>query len=76
MKTAMRAKDCAAPVGDPPACSPRSSRGKSTSASSSTTPTSSAILEKMIKQRRDSIAQFEKAGRDDLADAEKFELGS
>ena len=32
------------------------------------------ILEKMIKQRRESIAQFEKAARKDLADAEKFEL--
>ena len=34
-----------------------------------------AILEKMIKQRRESIAQFEKAARTDLAEAEKFELG-
>jgi uncharacterized protein YqeY len=33
-----------------------------------------SILEKMIKQRRESIAQFEKASRADLADAEKFEL--
>jgi len=33
------------------------------------------ILEKMIKQRRESIVQFEKAARNDLADAEKFELG-
>ena len=33
-----------------------------------------AILEKMIKQRRESIAQFEKGGRKDLADAEKAEL--
>ena len=32
------------------------------------------ILEKMIKQRRESITQFEKAARNDLADAEKFEL--
>jgi uncharacterized protein len=29
----------------------------------------------MIKQRRESIAQFESAARTDLADAEKFELG-
>jgi len=28
----------------------------------------------MIKQRRESIAQFEQASRKDLADAEKFEL--
>jgi len=32
------------------------------------------VLEKMIKQRRESIAQFEKGGRADLADAEKAEL--
>src|SRR6185312_10733266 len=32
------------------------------------------IVDKMIKQRRESIAQFEKAGRNDLADKEKFEL--
>ena len=32
------------------------------------------IIDKMIKQRRDSIAQFEKGGRQDLADNEKFEL--
>ena len=34
-----------------------------------------AIIDKMIKQRRDSIAQFERGGRQDLADQEKFELG-
>ena len=33
-----------------------------------------AVVEKMIKQRRDSIVQFEQGGRQDLADAEKFEL--
>jgi uncharacterized protein YqeY len=33
-----------------------------------------AVIEKMIKQRRESIAQFEQAARKDLADAEKFEL--
>jgi uncharacterized protein YqeY len=33
------------------------------------------IIEKMLKQRRDSIAQFEAAGRNELADAEKFEVG-
>jgi uncharacterized protein YqeY len=33
-----------------------------------------AIIEKMIKQRKDSISQFEAGGRQDLADAEKAEL--
>jgi uncharacterized protein YqeY len=33
-----------------------------------------SVIEKMIKQRRESIAQFEKAARNDLVDAEKFEL--
>jgi uncharacterized protein YqeY len=33
-----------------------------------------AIIDKMIKQRRDSIAQFEKGGRQDLADTEQYEL--
>ncbi len=32
------------------------------------------IIEKMIKQRRDSISQFEAGGRQDLADQEKAEL--
>jgi uncharacterized protein YqeY len=34
-----------------------------------------AIIDKMVKQRRESIAQFEKAARTDLADAEKAEIG-
>ena len=33
-----------------------------------------AIIEKMLKQRRDSISQFEQGGRQDLADREKQEL--
>ncbi len=32
------------------------------------------IIEKMNKQRRDSISQYEAAGRQDLADVEKFEM--
>lgn len=33
-----------------------------------------AVIEKMIKQRKDSISQFEAGGRQDLADIEKAEL--
>ena len=32
------------------------------------------VIEKMLKQRKDSIAQYELAKRQDLADAEKFEV--
>jgi uncharacterized protein YqeY len=32
------------------------------------------VLDKMVKQRRESIAQYEKAGRDDLAEQEAFEV--
>ena len=34
-----------------------------------------ATIEKMLKQRKDSISQYEKAQRQDLADKEKFEVG-
>jgi len=33
-----------------------------------------ALLDKMIKQRRESVRQFEDAGRNDLADIEKAEI--
>ncbi|MBI1395310.1 MAG: GatB/YqeY domain-containing protein [Betaproteobacteria bacterium] len=33
-----------------------------------------AVIDKMLKQRRDSIAQYEAANRQDLADVEKFEM--
>jgi uncharacterized protein YqeY len=33
------------------------------------------VLEKMLKQRRDSFSQFQAAGRMDLADKENFEIG-
>jgi hypothetical protein len=33
-----------------------------------------AVIEKMLKQRKDSITQYEAAKRQDLADAEKFEV--
>ena len=34
-----------------------------------------SVIEKMLKQRRESIVQFEKAARTDLAEVEKFEVG-
>lgn len=33
-----------------------------------------AVLNKLVKQRKDSIAQFTQAGRNDLAEVEQFEL--
>ena len=33
-----------------------------------------AIIEKLTKQRKDSVTQYEAAGRQELADAEKFEI--
>lgn len=33
-----------------------------------------AVLDKMVKQRRESLAQYREAGRDDLADREQAEL--
>ena len=33
-----------------------------------------AVLDKMAKQRRESLEQYEKAGRSDLAEKEQFEL--
>ncbi|MEI7970606.1 MAG: GatB/YqeY domain-containing protein [Betaproteobacteria bacterium] len=32
------------------------------------------VIDKMMKQRRDSISQYDAAGRQDLADAERLEL--
>jgi len=34
-----------------------------------------AVLEKMLKQRRDSLQQYSDAGRKDLADQESYEIG-
>jgi hypothetical protein len=34
-----------------------------------------AVLDKMIKQRRDSISQYQNAARNDLADIEQQEIG-
>jgi len=33
-----------------------------------------AVLDKMVKQRRESLEQYQQAGRDDLAAREQFEL--
>lgn len=33
-----------------------------------------AVLDRMVKQRRDSVEQFAKAGREDLADIERAEI--
>lgn len=34
-----------------------------------------AVLDKMLKQRRDSVSQYSEAGREDLAEQERFEIG-
>ena len=34
-----------------------------------------SVIEKMLKQRRESIVQYEKAARNDLAQVEHFEVG-
>ena len=34
-----------------------------------------AVLEKMLKQRKDSVTQYEAAGREDLAAVERYEMG-
>lgn len=34
-----------------------------------------AVLEKMVKQRKDSISQYQAASREDLAAVERYELG-
>ena len=34
-----------------------------------------AVLEKMVKQRKDSIAQYEAVAREDLAAVERYEMG-
>ena len=34
-----------------------------------------AVLDKMVKQRRDSVSQYEQAGRIELADQENYEIG-
>ena len=75
MKTRDARQGQRAPVGAPPAALPAIKQTEVDERMSSPTPTCVAVIEKMIKQRRDSIAQFEKAARKDLADEEKFEIG-
>ena len=55
-------------------CSPRSSSARSTSASELADADVLAIIDKMVKQRRDSIAQFEAGKRADLVAVEQAEL--
>ena len=33
------------------------------------------VLDKMVKQRRESLSQYQQAGREDLAEQESFEIG-
>jgi len=33
-----------------------------------------AVLDKMVKQRRDSVSQYSAAGREDLAEVERYEI--
>lgn len=40
-----------------------------------TEPEVAGVIRKLVKQRKDSITEYEKANRQDLADKEKFELG-
>ncbi len=47
---------------------------KSTSASTLDDTAITAVIDKMIKQRKDSISQFQTAGRDDLVAKETAEL--
>ena len=53
---------------------PPSSSAKSTSASRSTTRRCSSVLEKMIKQRKESLVQFQAGGRADLVAKETAEI--
>ena len=73
MKTAMRAKD-AGRLGTVRLIIAEIKRKEVDERIDVTDEQALAIIEKMIKQRKDSITQFEAGGRTDLADIEKAEL--
>ena len=73
MKTAMRAKD-AGKLGTIRLIIAEIKRKEVDERIEVTDEQALAIIEKMIKQRKDSISQFEAGGRADLADIEKAEL--
>jgi uncharacterized protein YqeY len=73
MKTAMRAKD-APRLGTIRLILAEIKRKEVDERVDMTDPQVASIVEKMIKQRRDSITQFEAGNRPDLADIEKAEL--
>ncbi|MGE3065444.1 MAG: GatB/YqeY domain-containing protein [Hyphomicrobiaceae bacterium] len=50
-------------------------KGQSTGRDKATDPELLALLQKMIKQRRDSITAYDQAGRKELADQERAEIG-
>ncbi|MES2316022.1 MAG: GatB/YqeY domain-containing protein [Pseudomonadota bacterium] len=73
MKTAMRAKD-AGKLGTVRLIIAEVKRKEVDERIEVTDEQTLAIIEKMIKQRKDSITQFEAGNRPDLADIEKAEL--
>ncbi|MDQ2990413.1 MAG: GatB/YqeY domain-containing protein, partial [Pseudomonadota bacterium] len=73
MKTAMRAKD-AGKLGTIRLIIAEIKRKEVDDRIDVTDEQTLAIIEKMIKQRKDSISQFDAGGRADLADIEKAEL--
>jgi uncharacterized protein YqeY len=73
MKTAMRAKDTAR-LGTVRLLLSAMKQKEVDERVVLTDPDVLAIIDKMVKQRRESISQFEKAGRNDLADVEKAEI--
>ena len=74
MKTAHAREGGRAAVDDPPAArGDQAARGRRAQGAAPT-PTSLAIIDKMVKQRRDSITQFEAGEREDLVAAEQAEI--
>ena len=78
VKTAMKSGDKAPPLDAAPDHGrdqgPRARHRRRRRRPRSATPEIVVILQKMVKQRRESIATYEKAGRQDLADQEKAEI--